>query len=64
MATAQSSLPANLCCQRVAYLQRAVNPAECVLANGTKLLLSALLAGHIAGGNEITFPVASPSVPA
>lgn len=64
MVTAQSSLSAHVCCQRVAHLLRGVNPAECTLANGTKLLLSALLAGHIADGDEITFPVASPSAPA
>jgi hypothetical protein len=64
MATAQSSLPAHVCCQRVAHLLRGVNPAECTLANGTKLLLSGLLASHIAGGDEITFSVASPSAPA
>ena len=64
MANAQSSLPVHLCCQRVAHLLRGVNPAECTLANGTKLLLSALLASHIADGDEITFPVASPSAPA
>lgn len=63
MVTAQYSLPAHVGCQRVAHLLRGVNPAECTLANGTKLLLSGLLASHIAGGDEITFPVASPSAP-
>jgi hypothetical protein len=64
MATAPSSRPAHVYCQRLAHLQRGENPAECVLANGTKLLLPALLASHLAVGDEIRFPVTSPSTAA
>ena len=61
MATAPSSPPAHVYSQRVAHLQRGENPAECVLANGAKLLMPALLASHLAVGDEIRFPIASPS---
>lgn len=63
MVAAHSSLTAHMCCQRVAHLLRGVNPTECTLANGAKVLLPSLLASHITGGDEIAFPVASPSTP-
>jgi hypothetical protein len=59
MAVRQAPLPAQVVCQRVAHLQRAESPAECGLANGTKLLLPARLASHLAIGDEIKFPVAA-----
>jgi hypothetical protein len=59
MTVGQAPLPGHVVCQRVAHLQRTGSPAECVLANATKLLLPALLANHLAIGDEIRFPVAA-----
>jgi len=59
MALGQAPLPGHVVCQRVAHLQRTGSPAECVLANGTKLLLPSHLASHLAIGDEIRFPVAA-----
>ena len=59
MTVGQAPLPGHVVCQRVAHLQRTGSPAECVVANGTKLLLPALLANHLAIGDEIRFPVAA-----
>jgi hypothetical protein len=50
-----SSLP--VCRERVVGIRRQENPATCVLANQTNVRVSALLASHIAIGDEITFPI-------
>jgi hypothetical protein len=57
MAIAQSRLPMHVC-QRIGRVRRETNPPECSLVNGAKLLLPPLLAGYLAVGDEITFPVA------
>src|SRR5271157_5595074 len=41
-------------------VQRQEDPAACVFANQTKLLLSRLLAKSVAVGDEITFPIPAP----
>ena len=46
-------------CERVVSVQRQEKPAICVLVNRTKLLVSRLLASHVAIGDDITFPVST-----
>src|SRR5271166_6503221 len=46
-----------VCRERVVSVQRQGDPAACVFANQTKLLLSRLLAKSVAVGDEITFPI-------
>src|ERR1017187_1077981 len=49
-----------ICRERVAKLQLQGDPAACVFANQTKLLLSRFLAKSVAVGDEITFPIPAP----
>ena len=63
MASAQSLLLAHICCQRIARVQRGANPPECILANGTTLVFPTLLASYVAAGDEVRFPITSPSAP-
>jgi hypothetical protein len=44
----------------VAKLQLQGDPAACVFANQTKLLLPRFLAKSVAVGDEITFPIPAP----
>ena len=57
MASAQFVQPSPVCCARIAQVERRANPAECLLGNGTKVLVSALLASHVSIGDEMSFPV-------
>ena len=52
-----SSTPA--CCERVVSVQRQEKPAICVFVNRTKLLVSRLVASHVAIGDDIAFPVST-----
>ena len=49
-----------LCRERVVSIQRQSEPAACVFPNQTKLLLSSILAPHVAIGDEVTFPIPEP----
>jgi hypothetical protein len=57
MASASFSKPATTFCDRVASIESRYNPAFCLLANHSKVLLSRLLASQITVGDEIAFPV-------
>src|ERR1022692_1451654 len=59
MALASFSPSIPVCRERVVSVQRQ-EPAACVLANRTKLLLSRILAKFVAPGDEITFPIPAP----
>jgi len=43
--------------ERVVSIHRQNAHATCILANGTNLLVSPLLASYIRTGDEITFPI-------
>jgi hypothetical protein len=58
LASLNPSLP--VCRERVVSILRQDEPAACVFANQTKLLLSRLLAKSVAVGDEITFPIPAP----
>src|SRR5271165_3566324 len=58
LASFNPSIP--VCRERVVSVQRQDDPAACVFANQTKLLLSRFLAKYVAVGDEITFPIPSP----
>src|SRR5271165_7501559 len=58
LASFNPSIP--VCRERVVSVQRQEDPAACVFANQTKLLLSRLLAKSVAVGDEITFPIPAP----
>ena len=58
LASFNPSIP--VCRERVVSVQRQEDPAACVFANQTKLLLSRLLAKSVAVGDEITFPISVP----
>ena len=49
-----------VCRERVVSVQRQEDPAACVFANQTKLLLHRFLAKSVAIGDEITFPIPAP----
>ena len=49
-----------VCRERVVSVQRQEEPAACVFANQTKLLLPRFLAKSVAVGDEITFPIPAP----
>ena len=51
-----------LCRECVVSVQRQQEPVSCLLANGTNLLISGLLASYIAIGDEITFPIPTENV--
>ena len=55
-----SSSSALTCCERVVSVQRQEDPAACVFASQTKLLLPRFLAKSVAVGDEITFPIPAP----
>ena len=58
LASFNPSIP--VCRERVVSVQRQEDPAACVFANQTKLLLSRFLAKSVAVGDEITFPIPAP----
>src|SRR5208337_617750 len=58
LAFSSPSIP--VCRERVVSVQRQEDPAACVFANQTKLLVSRLLAKSVAVGDEITFPIPAP----
>ena len=60
LASFNPSIP--VCRERVVSVQRQDDPAACVFANQTKLLLSRLVAKSVAVGDEITFPIPAPDV--
>ena len=57
MALASFSPSIPVCRERVVSVQRQEEPAACVFANQTKLLLPRFLAKSVAVGDEITFPI-------
>ena len=57
MAAAPTIPSCHVCRESVASLQRRSDHAECLLANGSRLRVSRLLAAHISNGDEITFPI-------
>ena len=59
MAFTSSNSSASLCQERVVRVERQQDPATCVLASQTKVLLPRLLAPHVVVGDEIAFPAAS-----
>ena len=60
MAPASFNPSIPVCRERVVSVQRQDDPAACVFANQTKLLLSRFLAESVAVGDEITFPIPAP----
>ena len=58
LASFNPSIP--VCRERVVSVQRREDPAACVCANQTKLLLHRFLAKSVAVGDEITFPIPAP----
>ena len=60
MALASFNPSVPVCRERVVSVQRQEEPAACVFANQTKLLLSRFLAKSVAVGDEITFPIPAP----
>src|SRR5271157_1990329 len=60
MALASSSPPIPVYRDRVVSIQRGSDPAACMFANQTKLLLSRSLVPYVALGDEIAFPIAAP----
>src|SRR5271157_4724994 len=58
LASFNPSIP--VCRERVVSVQRQDDPAACVFANQTKLLLSRFLAKSVAVGDEVTFPIPAP----
>src|ERR1035437_7862452 len=60
MALASFSPSIPVCRERVVSVQRQEEPAACVFANQTKLLLPRFLAKSVAVGDEITFPIPAP----
>src|SRR5271157_2169614 len=58
LASFNPSLPVRR--ERVVSVPLQEEPAACVFANQTKLLLSRLLAKSVAVGDEITFPIPAP----
>jgi len=60
MALAPSSPSIQVCRERVVSMQCGSDPAACMFANQTKLLLSRSLVPYVAFGDEITFPIPAP----
>src|SRR5271157_5429910 len=60
MALASSSPPIPVYRDRVVSIQRGSDPAACMFANRTKLLLSRSTVPYVALGDEITFPIPAP----
>src|SRR5271157_2489509 len=60
MALALSSPSIPVYRERVVSIQRQSDPAACVFPNQTRLLLSRILAPHVAIGDEVTFPIPVP----
>ena len=58
LASLNPSIP--VCRERVVSVQRQDDPAACVFANQTKLLLPRFLAKSVAVGDEITYPIPAP----
>ena len=46
-----------LCRERIVSVDRQGNPAVCVLANGTNIRISTLLASYLSIGDEVAFPI-------
>src|SRR5215469_15718405 len=57
MALQACSPPVTTCRQRVGNLSRLSDPPECVLTNGSKIILAPLIAAHIAPGDDVSFPL-------
>ena len=55
------SPPVTICRQRVANLNRLLDPPECLLTNGSKVTLAPLVAAHVASGDEVSFPLPNSS---
>jgi hypothetical protein len=51
------SPPVTICRQRVAHTNRLTDPAECLLANTSKVTLPPLIAAHISPGDDLSFPL-------
>src|SRR5271157_518324 len=60
MALASSSPSIPVYRDRVVSIQRGSDPAACMFANQTRLLLSRSLVPYVALGDEIAFPIAAP----
>ncbi len=60
MALAPSSPSIPVCRERVVRIERGSDPAACMFANQTKLLLSRSLVPYVALGDEIAFPIPAP----
>src|SRR5271165_3394411 len=58
LASFNPSIP--VCRERVVSVRGQDDPAACVFANQTKLLLSRFLAKSVAVGDEVTFPIPAP----
>jgi hypothetical protein len=54
-----SSSSTSICWERVVSVQRQENPAICVFANRSKLLVSRFLAAYVTFGDDIAFPVST-----
>ena len=57
MALQACSPPVIVCRQRVANVNRLLDPPECLLANGSKVTLPQLIAAHIAPEDDVSFPL-------
>jgi hypothetical protein len=57
MAAAPSIPPATTCRGSVARIERQANHAACILANGSRTLVSSFLAAHLSVGDELLFPL-------
>jgi len=57
LASSAASIP--ICRECVVSVHRQEDHATCILANGTNVLVSPLLARHLSIGDEITFPISS-----
>jgi hypothetical protein len=60
MAPASFNPSIPVCRERVVSVQRQDDPAACVFANQTKLLLPRFLAKSVAVGDEVAFPIPTP----
>ena len=55
LASSLSSVP--ICRERVVSVHRQEDRATCILANGTNVRVSPLLARYLGVGDEVTFPI-------
>ncbi len=59
MSSTSSISSTSICWERVVSVQRQENPATCVFANRSKLLVSRFLASYVTFGDVIAFPVST-----